>query len=639
MPLRHIVAFVFIYKGNAMCGVTGVVTGNKDLNIRRILKLSNDIQKHRGPDMQGEYVCEDYGLNVGLSHQRLSILDLSEAGKQPMSSRSNRSVISYNGEVYNYKELALEFFPGDEFTSDTQVVIELLECKGVFEALNYFNGMWAFAWLDVDAGKLYLARDRLGVKPLYYTFHEGDLYFASEVKGVLAACNKKFKLNHKVVANFLDKSLQDVDDETFFEGVFSLSAGCYVEIDLSSSVVNFECKKYWDVSSDIAPISFDDAVLRTRQLFEDAVALRMRSDVPVGVTLSGGLDSSAIAAVMQTRLVPGQKLTALSVVSPGSKHDESYFIDIMEKNLECDVDRIILDLTPDNAIQLLRKAAWHNDSPVASFSNVAHYLMMEKAKELGVTVILSGQGADELLCGYKKYVFFAVQYYLRNNKIKNFLSLVISFLFNRTVFTQFSFQEAKRYLPSFLKLNDIDIKGSALKGFNSSYVGLSKDQGVVSRQVADVKCFSVPYLTHYEDRMSMAWSREIRLPFLDYRLVGFFLSLPVEYKLGKGWTKYIFRKALAPYLPDEICWRKDKQGFVNPQESWLKKELKSTVIDIFSERALIFKLDLVDREKLLRKYDDFCRENMVASNVWYRDIFNPLSLEIWLCEFSDYLEC
>lgn len=622
-----------------MCGVTGVVSGNKQLDIRRVLKLSSDIQMHRGPDMQGEYVCEDYGLSVGLSHQRLSILDLSEAGKQPMSSKSSRSIISYNGEVYNYKELALEFFPGWEFSSDTQVVLELLEEKGIFEALNSFNGMWAFAWLDIRAGKLYLARDRLGVKPLYYTVHDGDLYFSSEIKGVLAACNRKFKLNHRVVSDFLDKSLQDVDDETFFEGIFSLSAGCYIEIDLSSPVVKLECKKYWSMNSNVSSISFGDAVSRTRQLFEDAVALRMRSDVPVGVTLSGGLDSSAIAAVMKGRLVPGQKLTALSVVSPGGEYDESYFIDVMEKNLECDVERIVLDLSPDNAIQLLRKATWHNDSPVASFSNVAHYLMMEKAKELGITVILSGQGADELLCGYKKYVFFAIQFYLRSNNIKNLFSLVFSFLFNRTVFSQFNLQEAKRYFPRFLRVREIDIKGRALKGFGSSYVGLSAGQDVVSRQVADVKHFSVPYLTHYEDRMSMAWSREIRLPFLDYRLVSFFLSLPVEYKLSKGWTKYVFRKALASYLPSEICWRKDKQGFVNPQESWLRKELKDTVIDIFSESALIFKFDLVDREKLLRKYDAFCSGGMAARNVWYRDIFNPISLEVWLCEFSDYLEC
>ena len=365
----------------------------------------------------------------------------------------------------------------------------------------------------------------------------------------------------------------------------------------------------------------------------------MRSDVPVGVTLSGGLDSSSIAAIMKKHLVKAEHLHVISSVAPDSEFDESKFIDIMADSLEVNVHKVNLQWEAHEAIDLLKKAIWHNDAPVGSFSNVAHYLLMQKAHDLGITVILSGQGADELLCGYKKYLGFYLQSLFRAKKIFKMLAVFLSFLANKTIISQFNFKEATRYLPKRFKNNEIDISGANLKNtYTPKTLGLKNNQTVQQRQASDLTQLSVPFLTHYEDRMSMAWSREIRLPFLDYRLMELFIGLPIKNKLSRGWTKFILRQTMDELLPKEITWRKDKQGFVNPQEEWLREELYETVINYFRTEALIFKLGLVNRERLLEKYSLYCNHS-TKNQVWYRDIFNPLSLEIWLQLNQKYLIC
>ena len=620
-----------------MCGITGVIVKSND-SASNFLACAEQLQMHRGPDIQGSVLIHTEKWKLGLGHQRLSILDLSDAGRQPMTSASGNSLIAYNGEVYNYKELREKYLNTDlQSNTDTEVILELIEKLGVKAALNQFNGMWAFAWYDQDRKKLYLARDRAGIKPLYY-YNDGDaLYFASEVKAVLAGPNKKFSLNSQVVGEYLCQSLQDRTESTFFDEIQALPAGCYAEIDLSKDKISLDIHPYWELPQEQNKMSLGEAQVKTEELFSDAVKLRMRSDVPVGVTLSGGLDSSAIASVMKEHLSEGQDLKILSAVSPGSVQDESEFIDIMSEYLDNPVEKVQLGWEPDEALDLMRKVTWHNDSPLGSFSNVAHYLLMKKAHELGITVILSGQGADELLCGYKKYLGFYVQSLVRSRQYFKALKILFGFSVNGSIINQFNLQEAKRYLPESWKKKDVDIKGPALQSYMPVSVGLQANQSVIQRQMTDLKQFSVPYLTHYEDRMSMAWSREIRLPFLDYRLMEFFISLPVSFKMTGGWTKYLFRKALQNSLPTKIAWRKDKQGFVSPQEEWLRNELKDEVLEVFSEEALIFRLGLVNRNALLGKYKEFCAQSTGKGRVWYRDIFNPFALEIWLQQYKEFV--
>lgn len=621
-----------------MCGIAGIISTSLD-QVSEGLQKAELVQLHRGPDCQDSNILQSGNFHVGLNHQRLSIIDLSNAGKQPMYSSSKDSLIAYNGEVYNYKELRSDLSIHLKTNTDTEVVLEMLEKHGLKASLNSFNGMWAFSWLDINNKKLYLARDRAGIKPLYYSIQsDGSLIFASEIKAVLAASNDKYALNHQVIGEYICQSQQDTTTNTFFEGINSIPAGHYAEIDLSSDKLDVNTFKYWDVFDNPSTLSFDEAKKRAKELFHDSVKLRMRSDVPIGVTLSGGLDSSAIAVKMKSLLSEGQTLNVLSAVSPDSKQDESEFIDIMGDHLKCVVHKVSLGWEPEEAIKLMRKVTWHNDTPLGSFSNIAHYLLMKKANDIGITVILSGQGADELLCGYKKYLGFTLQDHLRNHRYTKFLTLGASFFANRSILNQFNFQEAKRYLPSRFTKKDTDIRGSALLNYKPVSLGLQKHQSLQQRQAHDLSKYSVPFLTHYEDRMSMAWAKEIRLPFLDYRLMELFINLPTHYKLDKGWTKYIFRKAMEKDLPKEICWRKDKQGFVSPQESWLRHELKEEVLSIFNDDALIFKYNLVNKSLLLEKYKAFCTQKDNKGAVWYREIFNPLALEIWLQTFQEYIQ-
>nr|WP_278986420.1 asparagine synthase (glutamine-hydrolyzing) [Plesiomonas shigelloides] len=619
-----------------MCGMTGILDfSNSSFDLKCAINKASKAQLHRGPDIQDYSIYKRDNYSLALGHQRLSIIDLSEFGKQPME--TSRSSIIFNGEIYNYQEIKNDLLEGLDFRSetDTEVLLYALEKYGVDYALNISNGMWSFAWYSFDEEKLYLCRDRMGVKPLYFHLNQEQdkLFFASEVKSILAASNKKFRLNYQSVGEYLNQSLQDTCNNSFFDEINQIPAGCYGEIDLSEKVnskIEIKIVRYWNpelsVERSKSPLSLE---AEFKDIFYDAVRLRLRADVPIGVTLSGGLDSSAIATAMQSMLANTKTLSCLSAVSPGSKNDESQFIDIMQEYLDSNVLKVKLDWSANEAIDLLRQVTFFNDSPVGSFSNVAHYLLMKKAKENNITVILSGQGADEILCGYKKFVGFYFIDLLRRKKLVSLLSGLAKFIFNKTTIYQFKLNEAKRYIPFIRDSKKFNILSKKLiANYTTRPLGIKKNQTLSERQFEDISMYSVPYLTHYEDRMSMAWAREIRLPFLDYRLVEFCLRLPDEMKIKNGWTKYILRSALKKSLPSEITWRKDKQGFVNPQDEWLRNELRNDVISIFSPRALIFELDLIERSALLDMYEDYC--NNKSSNVWYRDIFAPLALEIWL---------
>ncbi|MFD0680809.1 MULTISPECIES: asparagine synthase (glutamine-hydrolyzing) [unclassified Paenibacillus] len=625
-----------------MCGITGIIIQKQyNRDIEHMLLNAQKVQGHRGPDSQGFVIKDLNNWKVGFGHQRLSILDLSNMGDQPMCFKQEFGSIIYNGEVYNYKELKLELEQlGHRFKSDTdtEVVLTALNHWGPLEALSKFNGMWAFAWLDPQNNRLILARDRAGVKPLNYYLYNNQLYLASEVKTILEMAPNKFTLNNQLIGEYLVQSLLETTTNTLFEGIKKIPAAHFCEIDLSTDNIKLDIKPYWTITTDVYHFYSEEKLIEEiRELFIDAVRLRLRSDVPVGVLLSGGIDSSSIAAVMQQVLGRNSELNLLSAVSTDARYDESKFINIMGKHLNRDVHKVVLDFHPNRAFDYLEEVCWFNDEPVGSFSNVAHYLLMKQASEQNIKVILSGQGADELLCGYKKYLGFYIQSLVNQGRYIEAGKTLGSFYKQGTILSQFNIQEAKRYMPQYLKPRELDIRGESLEHYMPKFVGLTSGMTVIERQALDIKHFSIPVLTHYEDRMSMAWSREVRVPFLDYRLIELLNSVPTEFKLKKGWTKYIFRKVMEPMLPPEITWRKDKQGFINPESEWLKKELRIGVLKYFGQESLMFKYGLVNRENLMKKYELYCKQPYSGGNIWFKDIFNPLALEIWLRKFEKHL--
>jgi asparagine synthase (glutamine-hydrolysing) len=526
------------------------------------------------------------------AHAGLSIIDLSDAGLQPMAYYgSGEGSLIYNGELYNYLELRTELAVlGARFSTrtDTEVLLSALHHWGPERALGKFNWMGAFAWFDRTRGRLVLACDAGSEKPLYYCVDGPRFAFASEIKALLTLLGRKFPLDRDVVGQFVFQGLSDASTRTFFDGIRRIEAGSYVELDLSSQAHVIRAIRFGSPvhAGDPAKMSLQEFIEQLRLTFTDSVRIRLRSDVPVGVLLSGGIDSSSIAAVSQSLVGHDLAPRLLSAVSDDPRFDESPHVASMERHLRQQAHKINLRIVPDRLLSELSEANWYNDAPVAGLSALAHRKLMERAKDLGLKVILSGQGADEILLGYRKFLGFYLQSLLRRGRVFKAAAVLSGFLVNRTVVTDIDLGDARRYLPflnrvSASERSETAIQGSWLQGWQPRSLGLGSGS-LVDRQWLDVRNYSVPALCHYEDRMSMAASREIRLPFLDPRLMDLLMRAPDSFKLRNGWTKYAFRKAMEALLGPEISWRRDKKGFSNPEGEWLKHELREAVQGAFA---------------------------------------------------------
>ncbi|MCB9025423.1 MAG: asparagine synthase (glutamine-hydrolyzing) [Bdellovibrionaceae bacterium] len=611
-----------------MCGIIGYISRDKKLSL---LEKASNIQLHRGPNAQSIKIYENDPWNIHFSHQRLSIIDLTDNANQPFE-EDDYSLI-YNGEIYNYIEIRDDLVKeGVNFKthSDTEVVFRSIQFYGLKKAVNLFNGMWSFAFLNLKTEQLMLSRDRFGIKPLYYYIKENTFIFASEIKSILALSESKHSLNLQVIGLYIEQQLLESESkQTFWEDIYKIEPGynCIINLKGKTLVTNFDryykmnLKTHTNCTEEVLAKNVEDELRKS-------IRLRLRSDVPVGVLLSGGVDSSSIASI--THQESRNKTKLISYVSDHKDADETFFIDTMANYLNQSVLKIKIDIDPIQSLNLLKTVTYYNDQPLHSFSSVAHYLLMEKAKENNLTVILSGQGADEILCGYRKYIAFYLKYLLYCRKPFKALCYLFNFLFNGTLIPQISIKDGKRYLPRFLQGKNYSILTlNVKKHFKPVFLGFNKKEKFVERQIRDLFSLSVPSLLHYEDRMSMAQSREVRVPFLDHEVVESFLSLNNDYKLKKGWTKYILRKAMAPYLPTSIAWRRDKKGFTSPQEQWLKNELREVIHAIFKEKnSAIYRLNLINRDNLLKKYSTYCSnsKHLISD----KEIFAPLALNIWL---------
>lgn len=600
-----------------MCGLFGYISTERNTDA---LLRANKIQSHRGPDSNGIFELTIGQWHVGLAHQRLSIIDLSDAAAQPMISPDNDRALCFNGEIYNYKELMASYKVGSG--GDTSVLFDGLYKYGA-SFCEHLNGMWAFSFIDASKKTLTLSRDRFGEKPLYVFQTLEAMFFASELKTLIDIVPRKFQLNYQVVAEFIGQGLTNFGTESIFREIRQIDPGTTVTFDLSAQTLRGEASRYWTPCLVGIDSDFGSACDELHAILEDSIKLRLRSDVPVGVLLSGGIDSSALASFMK-RISPLESFYSLSAVGKTPGLDEREHIKVMTDYLDFKSDIMEIEPGPDQAIKLMQEAIYHNDMPIGDFSNVLHFILMRRARQLGVKVVLSGQGADELFCGYKKYLGFYAQQLNREKKYGELITMLLGFVRQGTVLRQFNMSEGKRYLFSNTKSS---IFGERLRDTSPVSIGLGDGMNLRARQLYDLQKTSVPALTHYEDRMSMANGIEIRLPFLDHRLVEFGLKVPDNFKINSGWTKFLLRKAVDNRMPASIAWRKDKQGFLNPQSSWLKKEWEGLVRDHISKDSLCVSSGLINSHAMQKKYDDFLRGR---GNVWHREIFSVLSLEIWM---------
>jgi asparagine synthase (glutamine-hydrolysing) len=566
-----------------MCGISGLVSfANLKTGLEIVHKMNERIV-HRGPDAEGLFEQE----NVYLGHRRLSIIDLSEAANQPMQKHGYTLV--FNGEIYNYIELREELKSlGYSFdtNSDSEVILSAYNYFGA-DCTKKFNGMWSFLLLDSSKDELFVSRDQFGIKPLYY-YQTNELFgFASEIKQFLEIPGFVPKLNKSVAASFLIDGALNQTQETFFEMVHELKPGMNLLIHTKSSQYRFSNWYNLSLKADLnLRLTYQDAVEKFNVLFEDAVKIRMRSDVRVGSCLSGGIDSSAI--VCKVRELNESIETVTSCYSD-CKYDEQKYSDIVSQTTGFRAHKIYGDSATLDRIEILKKMVYHQDQPLGGGSHFSEYNVFYEAKNNGLVVMLDGQGSDEYLGGYPEFKsihFVGLLKKIRLNSLRNFI-LTESELANISVI-----QIIKRHFKTLIYYPLVKIFKRILKRENKEYslefTSLLNYKKIVPQNfqelsILELEKTSVPFQLHSEDRNSMLFSIESRLPFLDYRLVEFCLSLPEQYKLREGYPKKILRDAVAS-LPKEIKERKDKMGFVSPDETWVRENSSYFVEKIIDAR-------------------------------------------------------
>jgi asparagine synthase (glutamine-hydrolysing) len=626
-----------------MCGLFGALTTGREPT-REMVEACHALQAHRGPDGRGELREQLGPARLVFAHQRLSIIDLSPAGAQPMEDAVGCGAIIFKGELYNYIELREELqAAGERFrtASDTEVLLTALHHWGPDAALARFNWMGAFAWVDRLGRRVVVARDPFGEKPLYVHRSPGTLLFASELKTMLRLIGRRFDLHPGVVADYLVHGLIHTSEASIFSGIAQLPAGHYLLVRGEQPDAG-EPRAYFRLETSGAriPDDPDEFAELVRSLVLDSVRLRLRSDVPVGVLLSGGLDSSLLAAAAARHEGSGPEIRLLSVVSDDPATDESPFIDQMAAYLGRPVIKSTLGFDPAAVTSLLEEVSWYNDNPVCYLGDLYHFLLMERAREHGITVVLSGQGADELFCGYLKYPWLRLIALMRTGQPLAALRWLGQL--HRTGWLASNSQpaEAKRYLRQLLPgmggaLRQ-DMRGPGLLGAEPADLGV-RGTDIAQRQVLDVKRLSVPGLCHIEDRMSMAFSREVRLPYLDPRLARLMLAAPVGHKLRDGWTKYSLRRAAHGLVPPEIAWRRDKRGFTVPEGPLLKGRVGDFIESYMTPDALVFQHQLVDRARWLTRFREFRSGAAAARWTSPREVWAPWALEVWMRRFHDWI--
>lgn len=588
-----------------MCGITGIISKNKENISVNLLKRMTDVIAHRGPDGDGHWINND--CTVGLGHRRLSIIDLSHEADQPMH-YMDRYTIIFNGEIYNYIELRKILQRNGylfKTASDTEVLMALYD-RDKENCLQFLDGMFAFVIYDALKQKLFCARDRFGEKPFYYSYEkDGYFVFGSEMKSIKVYTNNT-DLNNGMLYNYLAfGAIYNKADlsETFFQDIKSLPHSHHLTVDFNLQKI--EIKKYWDINPlNINPgISIDTAKEKFHELFYTSVNRRLRSDVNVGSSLSGGLDSSLIVCVIDDLLKNNKaehsfesssfKQKTFSARFPGFPKDEGKFMQMVIDNTAVEPHFVFPDdkqLTDD-----IDRLMYYQEEPFGGASILVQYEVMKLARENDVTVLLDGQGADEILAGYHGYYNPYFRALEKENKeiykaeYKAYLQLHSNNTVNVRQKKNMEYL-IREWVPG--QINNIKkavayYNQKTQKVFNedffSSYSGsiFSADTSFndLNRSLYNSTMGGdLQVLLRYADRNSMANSREVRLPFLSHELVEFLFTLPPNFKIHNGWTKYIMREAFENILPPGICRRTDKIGYEPPQKKWMEgKAMKESI--------------------------------------------------------------
>lgn len=631
-----------------MCGINGIAlssSSRRELSAS-VLARMRDLITHRGPDDAGLFI--DRRAQVGLGHRRLSIVDV-RAGRQPMTNEDGSLHIIFNGEIYNHADYRTRLTArGHVYATncDTETILHLYEEYG-HRCVEHLRGMFAFAIWDQRRAELFIARDRLGVKPLYYAHSDdGSFYFGSEIKVLLEASAVKPEINYQVLPDYLANHAPS-GEHTLYRGIKRLLPGHTLVWRDGKVVVN----EFWDLSfgSNDNTRTDRDYINEWRELFEESIRLRLMADVPLGMFLSGGIDSSAIAAVM-SRMV-SEPVKTFSVAFAEREANELEFARIVAKAFKTDHHEVVV--TPQQFFSALPNLVWHEDEPIAHPSSVPLFFVSKLAAR-HVKVVLTGEGSDEMLGGYARYrktlvnIAFGESY----NKL---VPLNVRTALSRLV-TDLPYSSLSRKLTrSFLTLTpDIEtiyfdnfavfprpMQSQLMTAETKERVGTLRPYGVVSEVLAKCDAHSLlnrllyadtkTYLHELlmkQDQMSMAASIESRVPFLDHKLVEFTARLPERMKIRGRTTKYILRESMKGILPESILTR-PKMGFPVPVGAWFRGPFRNIIDDyLLSERALQRGLfDPTFVRSLVKRHDD---GEDHSERLW-----SLVNFEIWQRQFLD----
>ncbi len=592
-----------------MCGIFGVIGGR--ITAERFLSAL-DVLEHRGPDDSGTFYIADQGLALG--HQRLSIIDLSDQSKQPFHSSCGRYSLIFNGEIYNYIELKTQLSDFYKFKtkSDTEVLLASY-VKWGFDCVNHFNGMFSFAIWDRDEQRLFCARDRLGIKPFFYSFSKGVFSFSSEIKALLSL-GVDPTANNYTIFNFLYRGLIDYSSETFFKNVQKLNPGCMIVFEKGKLTI----KEYWKLEEQILEDQYNHWTDKEVEdnflsLYADSVALRLRSDVPVGICLSGGLDSNSVRFMAYDKL-NAEGVSLFTRTSPRAVVDEGQLISgYLTKNQLDHWHKV--EFLPEE-LRLNDSMIKIQDQPFGSVMTSGMQKVYQLAKDNNVTVLLEGQGSDEILGGYPRFLnfhmldlvknkrFLELSRYLGGNQTRRYLKQLAKFKMS-SLFSNKKDKDISEYGFQFKQMSADVLSENYVQEFKDLNPKFKTPFKSILRnaQYRDIFYTKLPRMLRYGDHNSMAFSREVRFPFLDHRLVEFCVALPSRFKISPSNQKILLRNVMKKCaMPESIRARK-KIG-VDLGQDWFKKNYFDEFSDMLNSQTF-HQSSFWDLPKLKKKSNDY----------------------------------
>jgi len=581
-----------------MCGISGIINYKKMPVEKELIRHFNNLMRHRGPDDEGYY----FGFNFALGHRRLSIIDLSEKGHQPMEYLDKYTIV-FNGEIYNYIEIKdILKKQGYHFNtnSDTEVILASYDYWGEL-CVNQFNGMWAFAIYDKLKNNIFLSRDRYGIKPLYFCELTDRFVFSSELKPILSLKKNRY-VNKKILMDFLYIGYEDHTDETFFNDVFSLRPSHNLVFNLEKN--NFTINKYYNIEyrQELKDLPADEISSIFEEKFTNSIKLRLRSDVKVGTCLSGGLDSSSIATIGSEMYHQNsnESFSAITAKSFEPDTDESNYASMIAKN--SNLDWHTTEPNKQTFLNSLDNIVFALEEPFCLPNVLMQYFVFEKAKQIKCKVMLDGQGGDEVLLGYERYY----PSYLRSLPITKIADEFLKISKNSKLSKVNLLMYMIYFISPFIRKMKLNRTHSH---FNNNYKNIAnldlinkqakKYKNIFELQKSEINEFQLLHLLKYEDRNSMIHSIESRLPFLDYEFLEFALSVDPKFKIYNGYTKHILRNCMNKKMPDQVTWRKIKFGFNAPAKFWQEEYTDSMKLEIRESKILN---DFLNMNQLLSNF-------------------------------------